>query len=131
MSIIKFCLLFCISVFATAAHCCPTLMKWKIENKPVETCFDKKADGYLSKSCEAKECGARVILSRAREVSLHSKLNVKALPQNPGEVLCEELGGTRRLATLDGSTSKSGFCEAKDGSVIDFNSLARAHNSKK
>ena len=119
--------IFIVLVAAPAFAC--EIAKWKFEGKPVDICFNKSTDAYTSSACAKGDCGANQLLTRAAALELKSYYAKQVAPANPGEVVCRELGGQVMLGVSD-KGSENGFCQAKDSTLIDLNSLARTQSKK-
>ena len=127
MSSSKLLLLLTIFIALPAFAC--DITKWKLEGKPVDICFNKSTDAYTSSACAKGDCGANQLLKRAASLELKSYYAKQVAPANPGEVICRELEGQVMLGVND-KGSENGFCQAKDSTLIDLSSLARAQSKK-
>ena len=127
MSFSKLLLLLIVFVSSPAFAC--EIAKWKFEGKAVDICFNKATDAYTSVACARGDCGANQLLKRAASLELKSYYAKQVAPANPGEIICRELEGKVMLG-LNEKGSENGFCQAKDSTLVDLNSLAITQNKK-
>jgi hypothetical protein len=104
---------------------CVEPSNYSMEGKKVTLCWVEKIEGWVSSDCivnKTPRCGSLVIREQASQKSIELDESDTRGGKNPGCAICLKLGGKVKYGVEEGESQQT-FCEAKDGSYIDSNTL--------
>jgi hypothetical protein len=93
---------------------------WRAAEIDYSIYYDQKVGMDISTNCQHKECGAKILIVKAKELRMQTKMGEAS--KNPGSKYCEKLNAKVIIGRND-LGSENAFCQATDGTLVNLSSL--------